>query len=221
MGKRDTTISEPPKPPFWVEMMTLDDCIEMRHTTNPKEHDTEELKRSMRRFKFVAPPTIDEATKVMAAGHGRCLALVEMLEGDEPPPANIVNRDGVWWVPVLRGISFDNERERDAYLIADNQHTIRGGWNFDLLSTMLKDIKAGDGGFDGMGFDDVELKSFGVSGEELGAIVGGMTGEITTPPKAPEQIIREVDTPALPKEPTTKLGDVWRLGSLIRKLRRL
>jgi DNA-directed RNA polymerase subunit RPC12/RpoP len=64
-------------------------------------------------------------------------------------------------VPVIRGVSFESEKERDAYIIADNQHTIAGGWSFDKLTDWVKSFgsSATDDGFRGLGFQSMELDS--------------------------------------------------------------
>lgn len=141
-----------------IEPMPLSTLLEMAHKRNPKEHDVPALVSSFARFGFVAMPTIDEATQIMVAGHGRCEALAAMKAGGTPPPRGVeCALDGEWWVPVVRGIGFASEAERDAYVIADNQHTIHGGWNLDRLSTMLDEVRSV--GFDGMGFNAVDLDS--------------------------------------------------------------
>ena len=61
-------------------------------------------------------------------------------------------------MPVLKGISFDDDNEAQAYLIADNRLTELGGWNTgELVDELEKLISAGlelDGtGYD---FDDLE-----------------------------------------------------------------
>mgnify|MGYP001618685910 FL=1 len=61
-------------------------------------------------------------------------------------------------IPVVRGLSFASDRERDAYIIADNQLTMAGSWNFADLSTLLVELdKAGDVALDGLGFSKQEL----------------------------------------------------------------
>lgn len=149
-------MSNPPKPQMKIEMMPLADLLEMRHERNPKEHDLDSLIASFKRFGFTAAPTIDEATATMVAGHGRCEALEMMRVATQPPPAGVEERGTTWFVPVVRGISFKSERERDAYVIADNQNVMAGGWKFDVLAQLLGDIK-NDGGFDGLGFEKIEL----------------------------------------------------------------
>ena len=140
-----------------IESMTLSDCLAIKHKKNPKEHDIAKLIESFERFGFVAYPTIDEATHVMVAGHGRCEALDQMYKSGAEPPAgvSVVNDD--WMVPVVRGVSFASETERDAYLVADNQHVMVGGWNFDVLAEVMNSFRTV--GFNGLGFEPVELDS--------------------------------------------------------------
>lgn len=123
-----------------VEYERLDGLVP--HEQNPKAHDVERIKASIRRFGFTNPVVIDERTGVMAAGHGRLIALDEMRESGEEPPMRISKlNDGMWAVPVLRGVHFNSDAERDAYLIADNRLTELGGWDDRSLADMLVMIK--------------------------------------------------------------------------------
>lgn len=164
--------------PVYVESMTLPQALGIRHRKNPKEHDINSLIASFRRFGFTSPPMIDEATHVMVAGHGRCLALQRMHAAGETPPGGIELDDlGHWLVPIFRGISFANEQERDAYVVADNQHTIKGGWNVDALTELLESVQSAELGFEGLGFSDVDLKSFGLGDVELDDDQAGNGGD--------------------------------------------
>lgn len=142
-----------------VERVALDEALGMANPANPKEHGIDKLIASFNRFGFVAPPTVDEGTKLLVAGHGRCLALAKMRDDGLSPPAGIEVIDGRWMVPLLRGLSFANERERNAYTIADNQLTIAGGWKFDQLSNLLAEFNDQEFGFEGLGFEQLELDS--------------------------------------------------------------
>jgi DNA modification methylase len=146
-----------------IEPTSLDVCLAMAHKRNPKEHDLSTLIESFQRFGFKAFPSVDEATKTMVAGHGRCLALKQMRDEGYPPPKGIEVDGSDWIVPVVRGMSFDSERERDAYIVADNKLTERGGWNMDLLQDFLGPIAASEAGFRGLGFADEELATLGFS----------------------------------------------------------
>src|ERR1700744_4324936 len=139
-----------------IEMMPLSACLAMRHRRNPKDHNLDELINSFYSFGFIAPPTIDEATETMVAGHGRCQALEKLRLEKRPPPDRIEVHDDVWYVPVIRGVSFKNERERDRWLIADNKLPESGGWDEQLLFEMLSEFS--DDELDGLGFTDDELE---------------------------------------------------------------
>lgn len=142
-----------------IEPMTLSDLLSRQFTKNPKDHKLDDLIDSFKRFGFTSAPTIDEESGVLVAGHGRALALRKMIELKLPPPRGIdVSPAGDWMVPVVRGLSFANEKERDAYVIADNQLSIGGGWDLDKLLVLLNEQST----FDGLGFSAEELGSFGV-----------------------------------------------------------
>ena len=162
---------------------------------NPRRHELEQIKASIRRFGFVAVPAINETTGRIVAGHGRRDALLEMQAAGEQPPARIKVVNGVWYMPVLRGVEFATDVEAEAYLLADNRLTEIGGYDDKLLATMLAELKAqGDGALDGIGYDDDALRD--LLGEP--APSGGNTD--------PDAI------PDPPTEPITKRGDIWILG---------
>src|SRR5687768_6272234 len=96
---------------------------------NPKRHAVETVLESERRFGFVSPPVLDERTGLLAAGHGRLDALRRAKAKGLDPPHNIRVSNGDWLVPVARGVAFANDHEAEAYLLADNQTTILGGWD--------------------------------------------------------------------------------------------
>lgn len=141
-----------------LEAMPLSLLLKMAHKRNPKDHHLDSLIESFLRFGFKAFPTIDEATQVMVAGHGRCEALEIMRTRGQAPPENIVEEGTEWMVPVVRGQSFKSERERDAFVIADNQQVMAGGWKFEILSELIGGLKD-DGGFAGLGFEEIELNA--------------------------------------------------------------
>lgn len=210
-----------------IEEMMLSEALSRAHTKNPKEHDIEALILSFVRFGFKAAPTIDETSGVMVAGHGRCIGLETMRTRGMPPPSGIrttIAESGheVWWVPVVRGVSFESDSERDAFVIADNQHVINGGWNLDALTEML----GGLDGFDGLGFEAADLAAFGIgstisggeddrphaASDDANERGGKETGVKPSQKKhEPAQLV-DVDTPETPSEPVTKRGDIWKLG---------
>lgn len=142
--------------------LTLDELLAKRHPENPKEHNLPDLIDSIKRFGFVAFPTLDEASDTLVAGHGRCEALAAMkLAGDIRPNGIDVDASGNWLVPTIYGVSFADENERDAYIIADNAHVMNGSWSLDRLSSWVGRLDAlptGDG-LQGIGLPAVDLQS--------------------------------------------------------------
>jgi hypothetical protein len=128
---------------------------------NPKKHELSAIKDSIKRFGFVSPIVMNEATGKLLAGHGRREAtLILQAEGAEPPTRVVVDPvTGDWLVPVLRGIRFDNESDARAYLLADNRLTELGGWDTEALVGELRALAELDdpSALIGMGWDDKEL----------------------------------------------------------------
>jgi len=139
-----------------IEYMPLDKLQEAPR--NPKRHELDAIKASMRRFGFVAVPAINESTGRLVAGHGRKDALAEMQTAGETPPKRIIVKDGVWHVPVQRGVAFDTDEEAEAYLLADNRLTKIGGEDDELLATMLTSLQNSAEKFNGTGYTDEDLQ---------------------------------------------------------------
>ena len=99
---------------------------------NPKSHHVETVLGSMARFGYVAPMILDERSGRLVAGHGRLESLKRAKLAGKKPPDHIRVAAGEWLVPVVRGVAFEDDREAEAYLLADNQTTILGGWNDEL-----------------------------------------------------------------------------------------
>lgn len=129
---------------------------------NPKDHDIGGIATSIDEFGFNDPPTIDERTERLVAGHGRIKGLRAMKVQGEPPPERVREHGGEWYVPVIRGIEFDSKEKAEGYLLAANRWVEQGGWNQDALSDMLSDLAASDE-LRGVGWDaeaiDEMLKS--------------------------------------------------------------
>lgn len=132
---------------------------------NPKDHDLEEIKKSFHRFGFVQPVLLDENTGQLVAGHGRLETLGLIKKSKGKIPKGIKAEGDKWLVPVLRGVSFKNEKEAEAFLLADNKLTERGGWNQDKLDAILNDL---DGDLlEGTGFESTSIKKIIDDAEEL------------------------------------------------------
>ena len=127
---------------------------------NVKDHDIGSIHESMNRFGFTSPLLLNEATGKLVAGHGRIEALKQKKHFKEGVPANIKVDDesGEWLVPVIRGVSFKNEEEAQAYLLADNRLVELGGWNTNALIEELEKL-AEESSLEGTGFDDADIQA--------------------------------------------------------------
>lgn len=134
----------------YVEYMPLS---ELRGALrNPKEHDIGTLWKSIERFGFADPPTVNERTGRLVEGHGRIEVLRQMKVAGEYEPRYVRNEGGEWYVPVVRGLSWDTDEEAEAYLIAHNRIGEVGAWRDEALTEVLSDLAAADA-LDGIGYD--------------------------------------------------------------------
>lgn len=131
-----------------------------RWPRNPKDHDLPEIQRSIERFGFIRPLLVDERSGKLVAGHGRTDSLTEMKAAGKTAPRGIRVENDEWMVPVERGVSFNSDAEVEAFLLADNQLTIVGGWDESKLSEILIDLQnQGDGALDGVGFSSAFVQA--------------------------------------------------------------
>ncbi len=127
---------------------------------------------------FTNPILVDSGDGIIA-GHGRLQAAREL---------------GLSTVPVVV-LDHLSDRQRRAYVLADNQLALNAGWDLELLRTELQDLVADDFDLSVIGFSDEELEDLLPEVEEL------------PPEDADDEAV-----PEIPEEPITKPGDVWLLG---------
>lgn len=175
---------------------------------NPKGHDLPGIQKSIARFGFVAPAVMDERTGRLVAGNGRTAALQAMRDAGQSPPAGVqLDADGRWLVPLLVGWSSRSDAEAEAYLVADNQWTVVGGWDNTALAALLDDISTVDG-------ELLELTGF--SEDELVKMLND--AEVAAEPEDEDGELSKGGMLALAgvavgePEYTPKKGDAWRLG---------
>lgn len=152
-----------------VQYMRVSELVGARR--NPHDHDIGEIREAYRRWGYVMPMLMNEATGRLVAGHGRRDTLMGMkAQGKDAPYGVVVDEAGEWLVPVIRGISFDSEEEAEAYLLADNRLVEMGGWKDDELVSVLSDLMGlGEDMLVGTGFDadDVDRMIEQVFGDKL------------------------------------------------------
>ena len=148
---------------------------------NARTHSAEQVAQiaaSIVEFGFTNPILVDSSDGIIA-GHGRLTAAQEL---------------GLKTVPVVV-LDHLSDRQRKAYILANNQLALNAGWDTDLLRGELQDLAEQDFDLSLIGFSDDELADLLPDIEEL-------------PPEGAD----EDAAPEVPEEPVTKPGDVWLLG---------
>lgn len=170
-----------------IEYVRISELAQHTWHRNPKEHATDDIIASMKRFGFTAPILFDETSGMMVAGHGRLEAATALFEKREEIAAQLAalvedggesevaqnlqgfnihglligtkqEDDGEWSLPVVKGLSFANTDAAEAYVIADNKLTEKGGWDMFTLETILQDWSDRDVlNLTGTGFTDEEV----------------------------------------------------------------
>jgi DNA modification methylase len=148
---------------------------------NARTHSAEQVAQiaaSIVEFGFTNPILVDSNDGIIA-GHGRLTAAQGL---------------GLRTVPVVV-LDHLSDRQRKAYILADNQLALNAGWDTDLLRGELQHLAEQDFDLSLIGFSDDELADLLPEIEEL-------------PPE-------HADADAVPEpqaDPVTKPGDVWLLG---------
>lgn len=124
---------------------------------NPKKHDLDKLRASVRHHGFVEPMVVDERTGRLVAGHGRLETLRAMHAAGLDAPSGIKAADGKWLAPVLRGWASENDAQASAYLVASNRLVEAGGWDESALADLLNEINS-EGLLAVAGFDEAALQ---------------------------------------------------------------
>jgi len=148
-----------------------------RNSRTHSDAQVAQIAASIKEFGFTNPVLIDETGSIIA-GHGRVMAARKLTRPD---------------VPCIR-LSHLTEAQKKAYIIADNKLALNAGWDAEMLSVELADLKD-------LGFD---LDLTGFSADEINALLA---------PAGTEGLTDEDAVPEVPESPVTVLGDVWLLGN--------
>jgi site-specific DNA-methyltransferase (adenine-specific) len=149
------------------------------YANNARTHSDEQVAQiaaSIKEFGFTNPILLD-GTNGIIAGHGRLMA------------ARKLSLDTV---PCIQ-LSHLSDKQRKAYILADNRLAMNSGWDTQLLTLELKSL-------DDEGFD---LEMLGFDADELANLLE---------PEQVEGLTDEDAVPELPETPVTVEGDVWLMG---------
>lgn len=123
------------------------------YINNSRTHSEEQIDQicaSINEFGFTNPLLIDEKDNIIA-GHGRLLASKKLKM--EEIPCIILSRL--------------TEAQKKAYVIADNKMALNAGWDFNLLSFELENLKELDFDLELTGFDVDEIDSLIGTNEDI------------------------------------------------------
>ena len=123
------------------------------YINNSRTHSEEQVNQivaSINEFGFTNPLLIDEKDNIIA-GHGRLLAS-KKLKMEEVPCI------------VLSGLT---EAQKKAYIIADNKMALNAGWDFNLLSLELENLKELDFNLELTGFSVDEIDGLLNTNEDI------------------------------------------------------
>ena len=123
------------------------------YVNNSRTHSEEQVNQivaSINEFGFTNPLLIDEKDNIIA-GHGRLLAS-KKLKMEEVPCI------------VLSGLT---EAQKKAYIIADNKMALNAGWDFNLLSLELENLKELDFDLELTGFNVDEIDGLLNTNEDI------------------------------------------------------
>lgn len=166
-----------------------------KYERNARTHSgaqVEQLESSMLEWGWTNPMLVDDMGIV--AGHGRGEAAERIYARGEQIKFPNGTPIPIGYVPVVDCTGWSPE-QRKAYILADNQLAMNAGWDFDMLSSELKQLES-------EGFD---LPLIGFDEDELAQLLA--VGEV------PEPSDKDPDAaPAEPEVPASVPGDVWVMG---------
>jgi hypothetical protein len=131
-----------------IEMWPLDRLVP--YERNSRVHSPEQVAQvaaSIAEFGFVNPILVDSNAGIIA-GHGRLAAAKELGLSELP-------------VVVLDHLS---DRQRRAYVIADNKLALNASWDVDMLAMEVDALREEEFNLDLLGFSEDELKGLAEDG---------------------------------------------------------
>ena len=143
-----------------------------KHARTHTDEQIAQIAKSIKAFGFNVPVLIG-ADDGLIAGHARVVAAASL---------------GLVRVPAIR-LAHLNERQRQAFMLADNRIALNGGWDKELLAEALADVS-----------DYYDLDSLGFDALELDDLLGVDDDAADT-------------VPCVPDAPVACVGDVYQLGA--------
>lgn len=149
-----------------------------RNSRTHSESQVAQIAASIKEFGWTNPVLLDGENGIIA-GHGRVMAAQKLGEKQ---------------VPTIE-LGHLDEHQKRAYIIADNKLALNAGWDDEMLSLEISDLK--DAGYD--------LRFTGFTQDEI--------NQLGDEPK--EGLTDEDAIPEVKDEPKTKHGNIYQLGDHI------
>ena len=149
------------------------------YINNARTHSREQiakLRSSLREFGFINPVMIDRDYNILA-GHGRIKA---------------AKAEGINEVPCVF-VEHLTDAQKKAYILVDNRMALDAGWDDELLSIEMEELKNAGFNLELTGFDENEIADLFTADEEV------------------KQDDFDVDS-ELEKSCFSQSGDVWHIG---------
>jgi ParB-like chromosome segregation protein Spo0J len=154
------------------------------------EEQVEQIAESMREFGFVNPIIVASDAGILA-GHGRLMA---------------ANQLGLKTVPVIVVDHLD-EKQRRAFVIADNKIAMNSGWDKELLAEEIEELDLEHFDLEILGFDLDELEEITVGKKPVKKTKGAPKSDAPDPlkvaaPQAPAEL-KPVEGSKVPRDMLT------------------
>lgn len=163
------------------QIETLDINSLIPYARNARTHSEAQIAQiagSIKEFGFTNPILIDKDNGIIA-GHGRVAAARKL---------------NLSQVPCIR-LEHLSETQRKAYILADNRIALNSGWEADLLSVEMAELK--DLG--------INLESLGFDSDEIDALLNKIEPTVG--------LTDEDEAPEVQEQAITKPGDIWVMGN--------
>lgn len=124
-----------------IEFKSTDEL--MPYAKNARMHSEEQILQiasSIKEFGFTNPVLVDGNNGIIA-GHGRVMAARKL---------------GIESIPTIK-LSHLTDKQKKAYIIADNKIALNSSWDEDLLKLELNDLSDDNFDLNLIGFDELEL----------------------------------------------------------------
>lgn len=184
-----------------IEYRRTDELIP--YAKNARTHSdvqVAQIAESIKEFGFTNPVLIDHHGGIIA-GHGRVMAAKAL---------------GVDSVPTIM-LGHLSERQKQAYILADNKIALNSGWDFQMLAEELSELAETDYDLDLIGFNEQELDALLKDDASILPHNFDQPEVVQVPEHTrslPSKAGRTEDeaTPRIQSQPVSQRGDVWVLG---------